>query len=1464
MHNEQLTDLFVVHFDFFILLKKYTFYDTLKVYIVFYKNLFTGDEKMLKRLDLSAFKKIYDKSAIAFAVLKLIRNDEGVAYDFLYEYANQAMADIDGIKVSDIVGKKYSVIYKKYPPKSTIKNLSDAAESCGAGSSQEYWNEVGLSVSMQYSYVSEDTVSVSVIGISNVEQIKNQNEQLVNKIPGGVVIIEVTDTIHFYHCNDWYHTTLGYTSEEFERIQKEDENAGIHPDDIGILKDSIAECFLNKRSDTLTLRVAHKNGTYKYLCLNTTVVGKTQDKLTLYGMYTDVDKHIRLTNKLAYVNAEMDNMIASIPGGISKYVLTEDGTLKRLYSSPGMAELVGKTQEEYERDFDKDWKENIYYADFPIVQRKIVECIKTLKSTEFTYRLIHKDGSLVWVTALVRVIGEKDGRPLAHAVFHAMTKSEVLYQTLLDNIDTVTIVRDVTNGEILYANKAATEFFGMTEKQLIGKSYTEVIENNQIQVEAFKVDTENDVSKEVILGDKCYNVTAESLVWNERESVASFFTDITDSFKARQELQGDKDKLDDIVSKIPLGIAVFRLDKDDIIYVEHCNDTICDIINIDKDVIQYGEYSNLSLPFEFYKDDLPAILNAFEIAKEQKEPYFFDFRIIYEDKKISWFTTSFQSVPQDDGSWLIYVGFIDITPQKDLEEKLVFNAKELKGSLVKLQESQERLKAISRRAELFYWEIELETGDVAASFAREDSPSNNLKNEGFATDFIIPEDIEYFKLMTGLATSGKEDHLTFDVRVGGNIEKSEWYRVTYDIIKDDEDNAVSLLGLAQNVNELKLEQRRLDEEIENLETATQRRDVLSTMRINLTDNCVESYSSKPETELGVQVGDKYTDVLEKIASHAVSGTGREDVFKYQSLEKLLYCFENGEKAVSVDYQIETYDNVSCWVNSAIRLYRHPTTKKVMCFMYCYDINDIHVTKEIINKVVEDGYEHISVINVKNRKIDLSIGDEKSAVYMKMNDIYDRSLMNAFSKLGPMELSESGFDNCCLSNVIEELEEREEFAYPFNITINAKKERKLFTYRWFDEAKTKILLLVTDITDVYQQEIKRSEELAKALDAAVMANKSKTDFLSRMSHEIRTPMNAILGMSRLGEDVATEENVVSYFKDINASGNYLLGLINDILDMSRIEQGKMDIYNKYEEFDEMTRSVEVVIKPLAERKNVEFNIIRIGEAPQWVYLDKLRAQQIYINILNNAVKFTESGGKVEWEIKSEILSNNTVKVVSKISDTGCGMSESFLERIFEPFAQEQNSLVNARQGTGLGLAIAKSIVEKMGGSISVESTIGIGTTFTIEFIRNCKQINDTQNLTKEVDDIKNILDGKKVLLCEDHPLNTLVATRLLEKVGMTVEAAENGKIGVEKFSSSQENEYAVVLMDIRMPVMDGLEAAAKIRALNRQDAKSVPIIAMTANAFAEDKSLSKSAGMNEHLSKPIEPTVLYKTLSDYIK
>ena len=203
---------------------------------------------MLKRLDISAYKKLYDKSPMAVAIVSLIKNKNGVDVDFLYEYTNQAMADVDQLKASDLIGKKYSEIYKKYPPEATMKNLVDSAYNDVAGTSQEYWSEAGISVSMQYAPVGHGCVAVYVVELSNVDQLRAQNERLVNRIPGGIVIIEVTDMLHFFHCNDWYHNALGYTKEEFEELCANDPNSGIHPDDIHILKDSVEECFYGKNS----------------------------------------------------------------------------------------------------------------------------------------------------------------------------------------------------------------------------------------------------------------------------------------------------------------------------------------------------------------------------------------------------------------------------------------------------------------------------------------------------------------------------------------------------------------------------------------------------------------------------------------------------------------------------------------------------------------------------------------------------------------------------------------------------------------------------------------------------------------------------------------------------------------------------------------------------------------------------------------------------------------------------------------------------------------------------------------------------------------------------------------------------------------------------------------------------------------------------------------------------------------
>ncbi len=1421
----------------------------------------------MNKFDAFVYKKLYDDNLMPVAVFSLVQDENGEITDLVFEYANEVMAERENHTPKTILGKTFSEVYKVKLPKSTLNIIANAAFKGIPGITQEFWPSLGLSLSLQISSSAYGYAEIHVIPIETDNILKNQHEQLVSHIPGGIVIIELTDKLNFYHCNEWYYETLGYTAEEYKKIAENDPNACIHPDDIHILKDSIALCYSEKEGDTLTFRVRQKNGSYRYLSLNMSVVSKTENKLTLYGMYTDVDNFIKLTNKLTFLNAEMNNIVASIPGGISKYTLSDDGsTLIRLYSSPGMAEIVGKTQEEYENDFASDWKDNIYHADFPLVQRKMIECIKTCKPTEFTYRLIHKDGSLVWVTALVKVIGEKNGKPLAHAVFHTMTESTQLYQTLLDNTDTITIVRDINTYEILYANRAASLLTGIDKNALIGTKCYNSLFNNSAPCEKCTYKLNPDETKETFIGERCYNVSVEKIIWNGRESCAEFFNDITEFWKVKNNLQLDRDNLDQIISNIPLGIVVFKIHSDGEMYVEHCNDTICDIIKISRADIAYGPYKNLSLPFIFHDDDISTIVTSFDKAKKQSAPVTFSFRIIYnsENNKTLWFSSTLQSVSVDDGSLRIYAGFTEITSQKIAEEQLTLNTNQLTDTIIKLKKNEERLNAVYKRAELFYWEIDINSGNVTASTIGTTKFENlNLNDKTFANDFIAPIDVEYFTAMTKLASTDTDTQNSFDIRVGKTTEQSQWYRISYDILVDSNGNPSTLLGLAQNINELKLEQLRLDEEIQNIDAASRRSDVIATLSVNLTDNIVESFSCKSQIPITITQGDSYTDVVCQFADNVISKTHKEDFLKQQNLSVLLHSFENGANTISFDSSIKTDSIASLWVSVLTRIYRHPTTKKVMCFVYCYDTNEIHITKEIINKVIDNSYENISIINTKTKDVLLAI-DKGQDYYLNTGDIYDRSIMNFFSNFTEERHIESNFDCCCISNIIDELREREEFTFQFTAIINENKKRLLFKYSWFDEEKTNVLLLVSDITDIYRQEIKRSEELGKALEAAVFANKAKTDFLSRMSHEIRTPMNAILGMSKLGKDIAGNDEITSYFTDINNSGKYLLGLINDILDMSRIEQGKMEISNEFENTSDIIRSVEVVIKPLAEAKNIDFSIDIKGDKVNWIYTDILRTQQVYINILNNAVKFTEAGGTVKWIIDSKIQDDKFVKISTTIIDSGCGMSNEFLNHLYEPFSQEKNISTNARQSTGLGLAIAKSIIEKMNGSIFVESEVGKGTTFKINFIKEYKNELQTTIFSAETDDAKTILKGKKALLCEDHPLNTAIAVKLLKNVGMMVETSENGLEAVEKFTKSEENEFSVILMDIKMPVMNGLEATSKIRALNRQDAKSIPIIAMTANAFKEDKMLSKTAGMNEHLSKPIEPEKLYKTLSDYIK
>ena len=389
-----------------------------------------------------------------------------------------------------------------------------------------------------------------------------------------------------------------------------------------------------------------------------------------------------------------------------------------------------------------------------------------------------------------------------------------------------------------------------------------------------------------------------------------------------------------------------------------------------------------------------------------------------------------------------------------------------------------------------------------------------------------------------------------------------------------------------------------------------------------------------------------------------------------------------------------------------------------------------------------------------------------------------------------------------------------------------------------------------------EELKKSEEALKdALLEAKEANAAKSRFLSNMSHDIRTPMNAIVGFTDLAiENSDDMEMVKDYLKKIQTSGNHLLSLINDILDMSRIESGKVVIEESKGNLADIIFDIESIVGGEAKNHGLTYTSDVIGITHRGVYCDKLRLRQILLNCIGNSIKFTPEGGSVSVKV-SEIASG---RYVFRISDTGIGMSEEFLQHIFEPFERERTSTISKTQGTGLGMSITKNLVEMMGGTIDIESKINEGTTYVITLpFRVCENeetsVEDTKVPTSEVsaEDKLEFLKGKHFLLVDDNSTNRIVARGLLKSRNMTIEETENGQLAVERLERSKEGEFDAVLMDVQMPIMNGYEASDKIRELSDVAIAGIPIVAMTADAFEEDKARCFEHGMNGHIAKPFK-------------
>lgn len=630
---------------------------------------------------------------------------------------------------------------------------------------------------------------------------------------------------------------------------------------------------------------------------------------------------------------------------------------------------------------------------------------------------------------------------------------------------------------------------------------------------------------------------------------------------------------------------------------------------------------------------------------------------------------------------------------------------------------------------------------------------------------------------------------------------------------------------------------------------------------NLTANTTMFYCKKKAEGMDLPEGSSYDTAIERLAMLAILPEVQEELRQMMGREKLLKDYEQDDLEGSIEYQRVTTSDEVFWATTRYSLFEEPESGDIVVFIYSYDITNRVLNSQIVAKLSSMEYDALGIVNVKTHQYMLKgiLSDLEGPKVIGQGNFEERVIARLSKTLISTE-KDQVIELFQIDNLVKQLEDKDVYFFSYSVEDNEHQiRRKKMQFTYLDQTKIMVLYCRSDITEVYQREQEQLRRTEEALLAAQEANRAKSSFLSRMSHDIRTPMNTIINLTRIvKEELDDKEAALEDLKKIETSNQFLLSLVNDILDMSRIEQRNIKLNPERYSYREFMNYIDSTFQPLCEEKDIYLQM-EAKETDFEIMIDKVRFNQMCFNLLSNAIKYTPSGGHVCFRMLHSDMKEGKMPCDIYIIDDGIGMSKEFQRQMFEPFSQEGRAFKTV-EGTGLGLSIVKEIVDLFNGTIEVQSEVNKGSTFHIHMDMQIVDLETSVSDNKALN--LKVLQGRCVLLAEDHPMNQEIAQRLLASVGVSVHIANNGKEAVDEFEQHSD-QYDAVLMDMRMPVMDGLQAAKAIRALNLPKAEKIPIIAMTANAFSEDRKETARAGMNEHLAKPIEPKLLYEVLAEWI-
>jgi signal transduction histidine kinase len=721
----------------------------------------------------------------------------------------------------------------------------------------------------------------------------------------------------------------------------------------------------------------------------------------------------------------------------------------------------------------------------------------------------------------------------------------------------------------------------------------------------------------------------------------------------------------------------------------------------------------------------------------------------------------------------------------------------------------------------------------------------------------------------------EKNHTEYTYRTHGNTNSDYFWLSAIGQATEEKDGSKTAYLLFNDATQAKRREAEFEQKIKDYTSFFP--SAVTSFTLNLTqDNLTDLSSTMPIiTQLihGKNAG-CIAAALENVISDEET---KKNVPPQLQSQALLEAFRKGNSYLSFDHPLTLDNGDILWHQIIINMVENPTTGDVEAFGYSLDITEQKKDEQMIRYITEQKLDYVAIVDFRRSSLTIrNLNREMTKLGFFSNFAYSYAQFIRLISLGlPTPDDKKQFLALTdLATIHDSLKKSGKYSYSFPYLEEGNSTRKLVQVGWLDHKQDLAVYLRTDITEAYNREQDYLVKLKNALAIAEEANHAKSDFVSRISHDIRTPINIIKNMSDFAlQDIDNREKLKDDLSKISSANMFLLSLINDVLDISKIDSGRIELHPEPYPYEEHERNIRNIGEPMAKAKGLTFIVQkRVHENDGCAVCDITRINQILLNLLSNAIKYTPEGGTVTYTSDSELLPNAQMRMGMIVSDTGIGMSEAFQKRLFQPFTQELDNPYRPKgmTGTGLGLSIVKRLVGLMNGTIEVRSQLGKGTTIQVNLIvpdatrdPKYKESLTDKAATEKAPPLKTSALQGKILLAEDNEINAEITERILGSFGLSADWAKNGKEAVDLFNQAPVHTYQAVLMDIQMPIMDGYEATRQIRALAKEDSKTVPIIAMTADAFNDAIEKGQQAGMNAHLTKPIDAEKTKQVLTDYL-